>query len=89
MDNFIQYYGPDKSGNIYLPWGQGACSFIDARDIAEAAAVVFTTPGHAGKAYEVTGPEALTVAQAAGGRPAGPSITWTYRRRPRVRRCSI
>jgi uncharacterized protein YbjT (DUF2867 family) len=65
MDNFLQYYPPDKEGNIYLPWGRGACSFIDARDIAAVAAVVLTTPGHAGKSYELTGPEAVTIAGAA------------------------
>lgn len=65
MDNFIHYYPPDKAGNIYLPWGQGACSFIDARDIAAVAALVLTTPGHAGQAYTLTGPEAVTIAQAA------------------------
>ena len=65
MDNFIHYYPPDKAGNIYLPWGQGACSFIDARDIVAVAALVLTTPGHAGQAYTLTGPEAVTIAQAA------------------------
>jgi uncharacterized protein YbjT (DUF2867 family) len=34
-------------------------SFIDARDIGEAAARVLTEPGHQGQAYQLTGPEAL------------------------------
>ncbi len=45
---------------IYVPAGRGRSNFIDAADIAEAAAVCLTTPGHEGKAYEITGSEALT-----------------------------
>jgi uncharacterized protein YbjT (DUF2867 family) len=33
---------------------------IDARDIARVAACTLTEPGHKGKAYELTGPEALS-----------------------------
>ena len=65
MDNFISYYPPDKEGAIYLPWGNGACSFIDARDVGAVAAAVLTSSGHEGKAYVPTGPEAFTIAQAA------------------------
>jgi len=63
--NFLGYYPPQKDGNIYLPWGTSACSFIAAGDIAEVAAIALTAPGHEGKAYTLTGPEAITVAQAA------------------------
>lgn len=65
MDNFIHYHPPDKTGNIYLPWGQGACSCIDARDIAAVASLVLTTARHTGKEHALSGPEPLTVAQAA------------------------
>lgn len=65
MENFLTYYPPQKDGNIYLPWGTGACSFIAGADVAEVAALALTTSGHEGKAYTLTGPEALTVAQAA------------------------
>jgi uncharacterized protein YbjT (DUF2867 family) len=65
MDNFLGYYPPDAQGNIVLPWGSGACSFIDARDVAAVAAAALTREGHAGKAYTLTGPEAITIAQAA------------------------
>jgi uncharacterized protein YbjT (DUF2867 family) len=34
-------------------------SYLDARDIGEVAAKVLTEPGHQGRAYELTGPEAL------------------------------
>jgi uncharacterized protein YbjT (DUF2867 family) len=50
---------------IYVPAGRGRTNFIDAADIAEAAAVCLTTPGHDGKAYEITGSEALTYEQVA------------------------
>ena len=65
MDNFVSYYPPDKEGAIYLPWGNGACSFIDARDVGAVAAACLTSSGHEGKAYVPTGPEAFTIAQAA------------------------
>jgi uncharacterized protein YbjT (DUF2867 family) len=65
MDNFIHYYPPAGDGNIYLPLGTGACSYIDSRDIAAVAAAVLTEEGHYGKAYDLTGPEALTTADAA------------------------
>ncbi len=65
MDNFVGYYPPDKEGAIYLPWGTGACSFIDARDVGAVAAAVLTSGGHEQKAYVPTGPEAFTIAQAA------------------------
>lgn len=65
MDNFIHYYPPAGDGNIYLPLGTGACSYIDSRDIAAVAAAVLTEEGHYGKAYDLTGPEALTTAEAA------------------------
>lgn len=34
-------------------------SYLDARDIGEVAAKVLTEPGHQGRVYELTGPEAL------------------------------
>jgi uncharacterized protein YbjT (DUF2867 family) len=51
---------------VFVPAGQGRTNFIDVGDIAEAAAVVLTEPGHEGKAYELTGSEALTYEEVAG-----------------------
>ncbi len=51
---------------IYVPVGAAKTSFIDVRDIAAVAAVALTRPGHANKAYDLTGPEALDYLQAAG-----------------------
>ncbi|MCU0434725.1 MAG: SDR family oxidoreductase [Bacteroidia bacterium] len=45
--------------------GNGKVGFIDAHDIAAAAAAVLTTDGHAGHSYELTGPETLSYADAA------------------------
>jgi uncharacterized protein YbjT (DUF2867 family) len=45
--------------------GDGASGFIDAADIAAVAAHVLTTDGHEGATYEVTGPESISMPQAA------------------------
>jgi uncharacterized protein YbjT (DUF2867 family) len=54
-----------REGRFYAPAGQATAAFIDPEDIAAAAVAAFTTPGHAGEVYELTGPEALTHAQVA------------------------
>lgn len=51
--------------DIFIPAGQGATSFIDARDIGAVAAVVLSEPGHENKAYILTGDEALTYGEVA------------------------
>jgi uncharacterized protein YbjT (DUF2867 family) len=51
---------------IYLPAGTGRAAFIDTRDIGDAAAVVLREPEpHRGRAYTLTGPEALDFATVA------------------------
>ena len=62
MQNFITYWGESIRGQnaFFIPQGQGRVSIIDARDIADVAVTVLTKDGHAGKAYELTGPEALS-----------------------------
>jgi uncharacterized protein YbjT (DUF2867 family) len=45
---------------FYAAQGQGAVSHIDVRDIGAVAVKVLSESGHAGKAYALTGPEALT-----------------------------
>jgi uncharacterized protein YbjT (DUF2867 family) len=54
--------GPD--GNYYAPAGDARISMVDARDVAAVAARVLTEDGHAGQAYDLTGPQALTTAEA-------------------------
>ncbi len=54
------------AGTIALPAGTGSEAFIDVRDIVAAAAATLRNPGeHAGKHYELTGPQALTFAEVA------------------------
>jgi uncharacterized protein YbjT (DUF2867 family) len=67
MQNFVTFYGGDikKEGKIHLPLGSGKVSYVDARDVASAAAAVFLGSGHEGKIYRLTGPEAIAVAQVA------------------------
>ena len=65
-DNFHNYWGHGvKAGVIALPAGQGKSAFIDVRDIAASAAALLTTAKHDGKAFNLTGPEALSYAEAA------------------------
>ncbi|MFW5785961.1 MAG: SDR family oxidoreductase [bacterium] len=50
---------------ISVPVGRARTSFVDVRDIGEVAARVLTTEGHAGRAYDLTGPEALEYGEVA------------------------
>lgn len=52
-------------GELAVPIGRGTLAMIDARDIARVAAVALTEPGHEGRAYRLTGPEALDFARVA------------------------
>jgi uncharacterized protein YbjT (DUF2867 family) len=54
--------GPD--GNYYAPAGDARISAVDARDVAAVACSVLLSPsGHAGQAYDLTGPAALDTAE--------------------------
>ncbi|WP_448108071.1 NAD(P)H-binding protein [Pseudomonas azerbaijanoccidentalis] len=55
---------PIQQGELALPVGNIAEPFIDVEDIAEVAVAALTQPGHAGQLYELTGPRALTFAEA-------------------------
>jgi uncharacterized protein YbjT (DUF2867 family) len=55
----------ESDGAIYAPAGDGAISFTDVRDIAATIVTTLTEAGHENQAYEITGPAALTYAQAA------------------------
>jgi uncharacterized protein YbjT (DUF2867 family) len=66
MQNFSETFLKPIDGAIVVPTGDGAEAFIDAEDIAAVAAVTLADPdAHASAAYCLTGPEALTVAEAA------------------------
>lgn len=38
--------------------------FVDVEDVADVAAVLLTEPGHGGRTYELSGPRAMTWAEA-------------------------
>ncbi|MFF5979734.1 SDR family oxidoreductase [Streptomyces olindensis] len=68
-DNFYAEFVPDlvgEDGVIRGPAGQGRAGFVGQDDIADAAVAVLTRPGdHEGVAYDLTGPESLTLDEAA------------------------
>ncbi|GHG84310.1 NAD(P)H-binding protein [Comamonas sp. JC664] len=65
-DNFHLMWSQDvQAGELPLPAGTGRTSFIDARDIAEAAAMALTTNRFDGQALTLTGPRALGFDEAA------------------------
>ena len=77
MQNFSETFLKPIDGAIVVPTGDGAEAFIDAEDIAAVAATTLADPqAHAGEAYSLTGPEALTVADVAAiiGDEAGQNI---------------
>ncbi|MEV4419676.1 NAD(P)H-binding protein [Patulibacter sp. NPDC049589] len=55
---------PVLAGEVFLPVGDVREPFVDAEDIADVAVAALTEDGHAGRLYELTGPEALTFAEA-------------------------
>lgn len=61
MQNLAEVHRPEiaDSGEIIVPAGDGATSFVDARDVAAATATVLTESGHRNRAYDITGAEAL------------------------------
>lgn len=66
-------------GKLLAPMGNARISLIDARDVAAVAAAVLREGGrHAGKCYELTGPEALSYAGIAAelGAAAGHPVTY-------------
>lgn len=66
MQNFSESYfaEPLAAGELALPAGSLADPFVHADDIADVAVAALTEDGHAGRLYELTGPRALTFAQA-------------------------
>ncbi len=52
-------------GAFFLPMEEAKIASIDVGDIAEVAATVLTSPGHEGKIYPLTGPEALSMEEVA------------------------
>ncbi|HSO37766.1 MAG TPA: NmrA family NAD(P)-binding protein [Labilithrix sp.] len=55
-----------NDGRLFLPAARGRVAFVDIRDVAELAAIIFEDPlAHRGAAYTCTGPEALSFEETA------------------------
>ena len=66
MQNFSESFWLDPllGGELVLPAGDVPVPFVDAEDIAAVAVAALTEDGHAGEVYELSGPRALTFAEA-------------------------
>ncbi|WP_067465261.1 NAD(P)H-binding protein [Actinomadura macra] len=64
--NFSEGFFADaiRTGELRLPAGDGAASFVDAEDIAAVVVAALTEDRHAGQIYEVSGPRAVTLSEA-------------------------
>ena len=80
MQNFLFMFAPRivSQGAIYAPVGTGRISMLDCRDLAAVAVAALTEEEvHDGVTYVVTGPEAISMAEAGAdisavtGRPVG------------------
>jgi uncharacterized protein YbjT (DUF2867 family) len=80
MDNFHTFWlAPMRAaGVIPLPAAEARTAFIDARDIAASAAAALQSDAFDNQAFSLSGPEALTYAEAAEviSRHAGRTITY-------------
>lgn len=63
MDKVAQHIS--LSDVIRAPAGDGRVAWVARNDVADVAVAVLTGIGHEGRTYDVTGPEALTMAQTA------------------------
>lgn len=65
MQNWVNFYADQiKAGSYAAAHGDAAITMVDVRDIAEVAAIVLTNPtAHAGRAYTLTGGEALSTGE--------------------------
>lgn len=68
-----------RAGELRLPAADGRTSFVDARDIAACAVAALTSDRFDGKAWDLTGPEAVTYADVAAalGETLGKPVTYT------------
>jgi uncharacterized protein YbjT (DUF2867 family) len=60
MQNTLSWGKQVQDGTFYTPVPDAAFSIVDARDVAEVAAKALTEEGHEGKAYGLSGPEAIS-----------------------------
>ncbi|HPF28316.1 MAG: SDR family oxidoreductase [Steroidobacteraceae bacterium] len=61
MQNFLgNAHSIKAEGKFSMPMGEGRAAMTDTRDAGAVIAHVLTTPGHAGKSYDITGPAVMT-----------------------------
>ena len=67
MQNVSAYWDAISERGVYpVPYAaQTRLGMVDLKDVAEAAALVLTEPGHAGATYELSGPEILSQTETA------------------------
>jgi uncharacterized protein YbjT (DUF2867 family) len=79
MQNVATFMSPSirSESAFYSASGEARISHVDVRDIAAVAVKALTEPGHAGQAYTLTGPDALTYDEVAESlsRAVGRTIT--------------
>jgi (4-alkanoyl-5-oxo-2,5-dihydrofuran-3-yl)methyl phosphate reductase len=63
MSNALQWTEMIERGGVYFPGGQGKVAPIDPYDVATVAALALTEPGHENQAYELTGPQLLSIGE--------------------------
>jgi uncharacterized protein YbjT (DUF2867 family) len=65
MSNSVDWWGETirAQGRVYFPGGQGRVTPVDADDVAAVACAALTRSQHEGQVYDLTGPEALTIAE--------------------------
>ena len=79
-DNFQSYWIEGiRHGAIAVPAAEGKTSFIDTRDIAESIVAALTSDTFNGRAFNLTGPEALSYDEAAAilSRVTGKPVAYT------------
>lgn len=60
-NNLLSWSFPIRSGfPVRMPYPASSQVLTHEADVADAAAIVLTEPGHEGQVYEITGPESLT-----------------------------
>jgi uncharacterized protein YbjT (DUF2867 family) len=82
---FMQFYLPGtltgvdpREQALVLPIGGSRLAPVDIEDIAKVSVALMTGEGHEGKVYEMTGPEALTMAEAVEHISAATGVPFRY-----------
>lgn len=65
LDGLLTHLGDPLAGGLRVPHGTGSMTTVTRDDLAEAQAVILTTPGHENRHYLLSGEEAITFADMA------------------------